>query len=46
HGAVLIDLARQLPSNASLFVDSVHLNAVGCKAKAEIVAADLVSHLP
>jgi len=46
QGAVWIDLASQLPADAGLFVDSVHLNAAGCKAKGEIIAADLVPHLP
>jgi len=46
HGAVLIDLASQFPTNANLFVDSVHLNEAGCKTKAEIIAADMASLLP
>ena len=46
QGAVWIDLAGQLPTGAGLFVDSVHLNAAGCKAKGAIIAADLAPHLP
>jgi lysophospholipase L1-like esterase len=46
HGAVLIDLAQQFGPHAHLFVDSVHLNDEGCEVKADLIAADLVAHLP
>lgn len=46
QGAVLIDLAGQLPDNADLFVDSVHLNETGCQVKGEIIAAGLTPYLP
>lgn len=45
HGVFVVDLAREMPKDSSLFYDWVHFTNEGARVVGEIVARRLIEHL-